>query len=343
MPSMISRLFGGDRKVLDDTAKRRREVRLGILGVALLVVGVVAAGALYVVPFGKTTYTAELSEAQSVKTGDDVRLAGISVGSVTALELRPDKVVMKFTVDNEVFVGDQSSLDVRMLTVVGGHYVALFPAGDKPLGGNAIPADRVRLPYSLVQTFQDATTPLSKIDGNTLRENLATLNKSVDNAPEALRTTLDTVGGYIDAIDRQRTQVSNAISVASEYVRMYDGAKSDLRRLMENAIQLENVLIDKRAEMREAVALFTSVVQRLALLEPTWDATLKPKAQQLADALPRMADMGDRLDPMIASAHALTAKLKELSIPEGGIVVDQSGETVPAPAGVCVPLPGKEC
>ncbi|WP_194819620.1 MlaD family protein [Nocardia sp. XZ_19_385] len=343
MPSVISRLFGGDRRVLDDTAKRRREVRLGIVGVALLVIGIVAAGALYVVPFGKTTYTAELSEAQSVKTGDDVRLAGISVGSVTALELKPDKVIMKFTVDNEVFVGDQSSLDVRMLTVVGGHYVALFPAGDKPLGGNAIPADRVRLPYSLVQTFQDATTPLSKIDGNTLRENLATLSTSVDNAPEALRTTLDTVANYVDAIDRQRTQVSNAISVASEYVRMYDGAKSDLKRLMDNAIQLENVLIDKRAEMREAVALFSSVVNRLALLAPTWDSTLKPKAQQLADALPRMEEMGGRLEPMIASAHALTSKLRELSIPEDGIVIDQSGDTVPAPAGLCVPLPGKEC
>ncbi|MGW0250426.1 MlaD family protein [Nocardia goodfellowii] len=343
MPGMISRLLGGDRRVLDDTAKRRREVRLGIVGVALLVIGIAAAGALYVVPFGKATYTAELSEAQSVKTGDDVRLAGVSVGSVTSLELKPDKVIMKFTVDNDVFVGDKSSLDVRMLTVVGGHYVALFPAGDKPLGGTAIPADRVRLPYSLVQTFQDATTPLSKIDGNTLRENLATLNQSVAAAPEAVRTTLDTLGSYIDAIDRQRTQVSNAISVASEYVRMYDGAKGDLRRLMDSANQLETALVDKRAEMREAVALFNSVVQRLALLAPTWDSTLKPRAQQLADALPKLEEMGGRLDPMIASAHALTSKLKELAIPEGGLVIDQSGATVPAPAGVCVPLPGKEC
>ncbi|MEU8900960.1 MlaD family protein [Nocardia sp. NPDC048505] len=343
MPGMISRLLGGDRRVLDDSAKRRREVRLGILGVALLVVGIVAAGALYVVPFGKSTYTAELSEAQSVKTGDDVRLAGISVGSVKSLELKPDRVVMTFTVDSDVFVGDKSSLDVRMLTVVGGHYVALFPAGDKPLGDSAIPADRVRLPYSLVQTFQDATTPLSKIDGNTLRDNLATLNTSVNNAPEAVRTTLDTVGGYIDAIERQRTQVSNAISVASEYVRMYDGAKTDLGRLMDNANQLETVLIDKRGEMREAVALLNSVVQRLALLAPTWDSSLKPRAQQLADALPQLEQLGGRLDPVIASAHALTEKLRELVIPEGGIVIDRSGDTVPAPTGLCVPLPGKEC
>lgn len=348
---MISRWFGGNRPIPDEPTKLRREVRLGIIGVALLVIGIVAAGTLYVVPFGKTTYTAELSEAQSVKEGDDIRLAGISVGSVKSLELKPDRVVMTFTVNSDVFLGDQTSLDVRMLTVVGGHYIALFPAGTAPLGDRPIPADRVRLPYSLIQTFQDATAPIAKIDGNTLRNNLAALDRSVDGAPEALRTTLDTVGGYVDAIDRQRTQVSNAIAVASEYVTMYDGAKTDLGRLMDNANLLETVLVDKRAELRESVALLNSVVQRLAALAPSWDSTLKPMAQQLAEALPRLEELGGKLEPMIASARDLTQRLRALVIPEGGIVIDRSGETIQAPGGVdpsaalgvCVPLPGKAC
>ncbi|WP_433680567.1 MlaD family protein [Nocardia sp. CA-119907] len=349
----VNRWFGGNGPILDEPSRRRKEVRLGIIGAVLVVIAMGAAAALYVIPFGEATYTAELSEAQSVKSGDDIRLAGVSVGAVKSLELKPDKVIMRFTVDSDVFVGDQTSLDVRMLTVVGGHYVALFPAGTAPLGDKPIPADRVRLPYSLVQTFQDATAPIGKIDGDTLRRNLAALDKSIEGAPDSLRTTLDTVGGYIDAIDRQRTQVSNAIAVADEYVTMYDGAKSDLRRLMENADLLETVLIDKRAELRESVALLNSVVQRIAALAPSWDSTLKPKAQQLADALPRLEQMGGQLEPIIASAHDLSEKLRGLVIPEGGLVLDQSGETMTAPAGldpaqvlgtaVCVPLPGKAC
>ncbi|WP_327095817.1 MlaD family protein [Nocardia vinacea] len=335
--------FGGNTPILDEPARLRKEVRLGIIGAVLVVIVMGAAAALYVIPFGKTTYTAELSEAQSVKSGDDIRLAGISVGTVKSLELKPDKVVMRFTVDSDVFVGDQTSLEVRMLTVVGGHYVALFPAGTEPLGDKPIPADRVLLPYSLIQTFQDATAPIGKVDGDTLRRNLAALDKSVEGAPDTLRTTLDTVGSYIDAIDRQRTQVSNAIAVADEYVTMYDGAKSDLRRLMENANLLETVLLDKRAELRESIALLNSVVQRVAALAPSWDATLKPKAQQLADALPRLEQMGGQLEPIISSAHDLSRKLQGLVIPEGGIVVDQSGETTQPAAAVCVPLPGKAC
>ncbi|MGW6331229.1 MCE family protein [Nocardia rhamnosiphila] len=344
----VGRWFDRDQPITDEPTKLRKQLRLGVIGVCAVAVLAVAVGALYVVPLGKRTYTAELSEAQSVKPGDDIRLAGVPVGEVESLDLRPDRVLMRFTVDRDVFVGDRSSLDIRMLTLVGGHYVALFPAGSEELGDEPIPADRVRLPYSLMETFQDATTPLRETDGDTLRRNLAALDTSIDAAPESLRSVLDTVGSYLDAIERQRTQVSNAIATADEYVTMYDGAKTDLGRLMDNVNLMETVLLDKRAELRQALALLSSVVQRVSALAPAWDDTLRPRAQQLADALPRLQEYGDQLEPMIVSAQSLGTKLRELTGPDGGVRIDRSGTTVTAPepapgALVCVPLPGKAC
>ncbi|MFF2557666.1 MlaD family protein [Nocardia sp. NPDC058058] len=332
----LPRLFANADRVVDDATRKKRELRRGIIGAALVALGLLAAGVLFVVPFGKHTYTAELSEAQSVKTGDDVRIAGISVGEVKSLELKPDRVVMRFTVNSDVFLGDQTSLDIRMLTIVGGHYVAVFPAGDKALGDKAIPPDRVRLPYSLAQTFQDAATPLAKIDGQTLNRNLAALGNSVDGAPDSLRTTLQTVSTYVDALDRQRTQVSNAVSVADEYVRMYDGAKTDLGRLMDNANLLVTVLADKHSEMAEALRLLSAVLDRLDGAQPQWDASLKPK---LNDAITQLEQLGTRFAPTLTAAQELQQKLSSLVVPDGGVTIDQSAQTVP----VCVPLPGKDC
>ncbi|MFF0637891.1 MlaD family protein [Nocardia sp. NPDC004151] len=330
-----------DDRVVDDATKQKRHLRQGVIGAIVVVLGLTAAGALYVIPFGKHTYTAELSEAQSVKAGDDVRVAGISVGEVKSLELKPDKVVMRFTVKSDVFLGDQTSLDIRMLTIVGGHYVAVFPAGSKPLGSAAIPADRVRLPYSLIETFQDAATPLAKIDGSTLNQNLAALGNSIDGAPDTLRTTLRTVGTYVDALEKQRGQVSNAVSVADEYVRMYDGAKKDLGRLMDNANLLVTVLDDKHAEMAEAIRLLSDVLGRLGGLQPTW-SDLKP---QLTDAITRLEQLGRKFEPTLNAAQDLQKKLSDLMIPDGGITVDHSRQTVTLPAQpqVCVPVPGKDC
>ncbi|WP_227983978.1 MCE family protein [Nocardia spumae] len=340
----LTPLRGRDRRVADEAGKRGREIRLGMVGVALVVICAAAAGILYVVPFGKQTYTAELAEAQSVKVGDDIRVAGIPVGKVDSLELRPDRVRMRFTVDSKVFVGDRSSLDIRMLTIVGGNYVALFPSGRTPLGDKPIPVDRVHLPYSLVQTFQDAAQPLNRIDGDTLRRTLAALDTSIDAAPDALRTTVDTLGTYVDALNRQRTQVTNAIAVADEYVTMYDGAKHDLGRLMVNVNQMETLLVDKRAELREGVRLLRAVIERVAALAPAYDSALKPKLQQLSDALPQLEKVGGQLEPVIGSVRSLQSKFAQLSGTDGAVTVDHSGQTVSAPAArLCIPVPGKDC
>ncbi|WP_280316564.1 MlaD family protein [Nocardia wallacei] len=350
----LDRLLPRDRAVADEATKNRREIRYGIIGVVLVAALAIAAGVLYVAPLGKNTYTAELSEAQSVKAGDDIRVAGVPVGKVKSLELKPDRVLMRFTVDSEVFVGSESALDVRMLTIVGGNYVALFPSGREPLGDKAIPAERVRLPYSLVQTFQDAAQPLRQIDGDTLRRNLAALDTSIEQAPDSLRTTLDTLGTYIDALDRQRTQVSDAVAVADEYVTMYDGAKTDLGRLMDNVNLMETLVLDKQAELREGVRLLRVVVDRVAGLAPTWDSALKPKLRQLFDAVPQLENLGARLEPVLAAVRGLEQKLAELT--GGGATIDRSDSTITVPPGVdplaavqppaarvCVPVPGKDC
>uniref|UniRef100_UPI0024564788 MlaD family protein n=1 Tax=Nocardia neocaledoniensis TaxID=236511 RepID=UPI0024564788 len=168
------KFFSGDRPIMDEATKRARELRMGIIGLGLVVLFIIGAGIVYVVPLGKHTYTAELSEAQSVREGDDVRLAGISVGSVTSLELKPDKVLMEFTVDREVFVGDQTSLDIRMLTVVGGHYVALYPAGGRPQGGAPHPPRPRQFSTLKLPPGPVPGTPHTRCSASTHRTGLAT-------------------------------------------------------------------------------------------------------------------------------------------------------------------------
>ena len=155
----------GNKPIPTEKQSARAQLRLGVLGAVLVAAALIATGVLYVLPLSTSTYTAELAEAGSVKVGDDVRVAGVPVGTVTSIDLHSTSVTMTFTVDNDVFVGDQTTLDIRMLTIVGGHYVAASPAGTEPLGDNVIPPDRVRLPYNLAQAFQDAAQPIRDVDG----------------------------------------------------------------------------------------------------------------------------------------------------------------------------------
>ncbi|MGW4241886.1 MCE family protein [Nocardia sp. NPDC004722] len=329
----------------------RREVRVGIVTALLVAAGVLAAAVLYAVPFDARTYVAEMSEAQSVRVGDDIRVAGVPVGTVKSLELRADRVVMRFTVRSNVFLGDQTSLDVRMLTIVGGHYVAVIPAGTKPIGQQHIPMDRVRLPYSLMQAFQDATQPLRAVDGDTLHRNLSALGDSLQQNPDSLRKLLDGVDTFVDVLDRQRSDVSKAVSLADEYLTAINGARGELRRLIEKINLLETLLVDHRAELRQAVEALDRVVNRLGGLQPAWESTLKPMAEQLSAAADRLRGLGDKLEPLITAVHDLLEKFQQMVLPDGQLGVDRSGSTITGdPAAVaalvgsvCVPVPGKAC
>ena len=71
---------------------------------------------------------------------------------------------MRASVDRDAFVGDQSQIQVRMLTVVGGYYVTIVPLGNAPLGTRAIPKERVTMPYSLMQALTDTTKITENVD-----------------------------------------------------------------------------------------------------------------------------------------------------------------------------------
>ncbi|WP_067568752.1 MlaD family protein [Nocardia acidivorans] len=312
--------------------EEQRELRWGVFGALSVVALLIVCGVIYALPLGTRTYTALLSEAGSVRVGDDVRVAGIPVGSVTSIELLPDEARMRFDLADEVFVGADTTLEVRMLTAVGGNYVAVLPAGVKPLGKQVIPANRVRLPYSLMQVFQDAATPLHQVNGDVLQRNLAVLQKSLSDNPDSIRRLSDALSTVVGILDQQRTDIAATLTMAEEYLNAVGSAKTTIGRLMGRIGGVEKILIGKRDEINAAVPLTIQLLSRVAALEPTYRNNLQPLVDEFAKALPDLQKLGEHLNGMVATIGDLSAR-----IGQHGVSVDQSAATV------CIPLPGKGC
>lgn len=91
-------------------------------------------------------YSAVFTDASQIRTGDTVRVAGLRVGTVEKVSLRPDNTVaVAFGVDPKVMVTSGTKIAVRYLNLVGDRYLALVdgpgPAQRLPAGAE-IPADR---------------------------------------------------------------------------------------------------------------------------------------------------------------------------------------------------------
>lgn len=83
-------------------------------------------------PSGEVSeYTASFVSAEGVSIGTDVRLAGVKVGTVTAMKLDPEtfQAETAFTVDKDLNLPEDSAVLIASEGLLGGNYVELLPGG----------------------------------------------------------------------------------------------------------------------------------------------------------------------------------------------------------------------
>lgn len=319
------------------------DLRWGLVGLCLAVLLVAGIGLVYLSGTESVrTYSADIAQAGAIRAGDDVRLAGIPVGKVKELTLLSDRVRMTFTVDEDVFVGDRTALAVRMLTVVGGYYLALEPAGIEPLGSQVIPLDRVVLPYNLTKVFQAAIAPVRRLDGALLREDLGAVAASVGGSPEAVRAAIGAAGDLVGIMDRQNADISRALALADEYLTAMSGSSEVLAQLVTNLGTLQAIVQTNKSQVAQALYDVSAVLGGLAPLGWAWDEKLAERAGPLADLVPKLTELGDRMGVLLDALTALGQRLLPLVSPEGGVAVDHSGSTITLPT-LCVPVQGGGC
>jgi phospholipid/cholesterol/gamma-HCH transport system substrate-binding protein len=216
-------------------------------GVAALVmatvIGMVVAW-VYVSPPGQQIVTFYTDDAASISPGDTVRIAGIIVGKVKDLSIEPDQVRVRASIDRDAFVGDQSQVQVRMLTVVGGYYVTIDSLGDAPLGSRPIPLNRVTMPYSLIRTLADSTKITNNVATQPISESMNQVQQGLTGTNTDALTELLNAGNAISrTMERQRGQLSSILEMSNEYISKLNNNRELLEYLLKRVAILEETLV----------------------------------------------------------------------------------------------------
>jgi phospholipid/cholesterol/gamma-HCH transport system substrate-binding protein len=221
----------------------RNPVTWGAVALAVLTTAAVVAALLYVSPPGQKTVTFFTDDAASIQRGDQVRIAGIPVGEVKVLSLEGDRVRVQAGIQDSAFVGNESAVEVRMLTVVGGYYVNLTSLGNTPLGDEAIPAERVTMPYSLIRTLNDATKITDNIDTKPINESLNEIQTGLSGTNmKTLSAVIDSGNSIMSTIDRQRGQITKILNLSDEYIDQLSDIRGELKRMVEKIAILQATL-----------------------------------------------------------------------------------------------------
>jgi phospholipid/cholesterol/gamma-HCH transport system substrate-binding protein len=171
-------------------------------------------------------YKAIFSDATGVVKGDDIRVAGVKVGSVKKVEIvYRTRARVTFTVRNATDVTRSSTATIRYRNLVGQRYIAVTqgvgdtsrlpdhstipisrtqPAldltvlfnGFKPLFAALTPADVNRLSYELIQVFQGEGSNIEGLLRSTgsVTQTLADRDQLIGDVITNLNTVLETIG-----------------------------------------------------------------------------------------------------------------------------------------------------
>ena len=220
------------------------------------------------------TYKAEFTDATGVVKGDDIRIAGVKVGSVKKVEItKRTHALVTFSVAKRATVTKSSTATIRYRNLVGQRYISLtqgvgdtsmlaedatiptdrtFPAldltvlfnGFKPLFAALTPADINKLSFEIVQIFQGEGDNIEGLLGNTasITQTLASRDKVIGQLIDNLNDVLGTVASR----DQQLT------SLIIELKRFVGGLKDDRSAILSSLDSISN-LAEQTADLTTGV------------------------------------------------------------------------------------------
>ncbi|MEM9436836.1 MAG: outer membrane lipid asymmetry maintenance protein MlaD [Pseudomonadota bacterium] len=102
-----------------------------VLAVAVGFVIFATAGTSGAARDGTYPLTASFTSVEGVSVGTDVRLAGVKIGTVTAMELNPQtfRADVTFNVANDIELPDDSSALISSEGLLGGNFMEIQPGG----------------------------------------------------------------------------------------------------------------------------------------------------------------------------------------------------------------------
>lgn len=228
-------------KLTLDAKTRADAVKLGVfiavtsLATAVLVVliGNLTFGA-------KTEYKAMFADATGVVEGDDVRIAGVKVGSVSDVEVvERTRALVTFEVLDEATVTRSSQARIRYRNLVGQRYIALTEGvGDtaRLSGGSTIPMDRTEEALDLTvlfNGFKPLFAALTPSDVNKLSFELIQVFQgeggTVENLLASTSSVTQTLADRDELIGDLISNLSQVLATVSSREDELDGLITNLR------------------------------------------------------------------------------------------------------------------
>ncbi|NJP33579.1 MCE family protein [Micromonospora thermarum] len=282
--------------------RERNPVVTGAVGLALILAALLGAFQLdRLAALTGRAYQAAFSDASGLTVGNEVRVAGVRVGKVTAVELARDSrpyVRVRFRIDDDgVRLGDRTGASIRIKTVLGQKYLALSPAGAGRLPeGAQIPLDRTAAPFDVVQAVTGLADTLDKIDTDQLAAAFATLSETFADTPASVNASLVGLSRLSRTVADRDAELRSLLARAREVTDVLATRDEEFRKLVTDGEALLAEVTRRRDAIHKLLVGTNDLATQLSGLVADNRTTLNPALKQLRDVIAILQRNRDELE-----------------------------------------------
>ncbi len=307
------------------SASRNTKTTVAAIKLTIFVlVSVVVTGTLTAImgsfSFGsEATYKADFSTASLIKKGDDVRVAGVSVGNVKHVEIKNrNQAEITFKVKKDVDVTTATRASIRYLNLVGDRYMSLeegapgaqrlpdggtiplahtTPAlnltelfnGFQPLFQALQPAEVNQLSLNLVKVLQGEGGTVNSLLGNT-----ASLTNALADRDQLIGQVIDNLSALLKTTDDHHTQLSSLIVQLKDWMTNLSADRKTIGASITNLSGLTANVAKLLTEGRPYIKADVAQVRRTMTIlnKPKNQAVLNEVINRLPTMLQRQARVG---------------------------------------------------
>lgn len=242
---------------------KREMINVTVFTVVMLLV---AAG--LVVVFGQfrfassNTYHANFADASRLKAGEDVRIAGVQVGSVKSVKLKSDNTVdVKFTLNDRYQLYTSSRAVIRYQNLVGDRYMEITSGPGElrklPDGGTVALANTQ--PALDLDALLGGLRPVVKgLDGKKVNEITAAMIEALQGQGGALSDLLSNTGSFSQTLADRDQLIGDTITNLNTVLGTVDSKGAQFNTSIDQLQQLITGLAEGRDPIAGAIGPLAS-------------------------------------------------------------------------------------
>jgi phospholipid/cholesterol/gamma-HCH transport system substrate-binding protein len=301
---------------------------------AVALVGLLVAGSLLVIRtvfFGPTTITAYFKSATAIYPGDEVRVAGVRVGTITAIEPAGAQARMTLAVDRDVLIPADARAVLVAQNLISSRYVQLAPSyrdtGPTMQDGAEIPAERTAIPveWDEVKTqlnrLAEDLGPRGGVSETSVSRFINSAATAMDGNGDKLRQTLKELSGVGRILADGSGNIADILTNLQTFVSALKDSDVQLVEFGDRLATLSSVLDDNGSELDGAIKNLSSAigdVQRF--VAGTRDQTAE-QLQRLTNVTQNLVDHRIDLENVLHVAPNALANVTNAYNPDTGTTV----------------------